>query len=459
MRYSAIAFTMAAFGIVVPLTHAAAQEVTAATAAPSPETAPANELEQRVAALEALQAAKPAPQLKTDFSPNGLRFSSSDGYEMRLKTLVQADGNFYFEDARAPKTNTLKLRRVRLIVEAKLPAKASLRLQPDFSQGKVTMLDSYVDIMPVAWLGLRAGKFKTPVGLERLFSAPTLMFPDTSLTSTLTPNRDVGLQLQGTVGAKLLTYALGVFNGVVDGGNGDLDTDDEKDFVARVFSEPLAATDNHYLRGLGLGVGASVGHQYGSYYQKTEFAPTQSLAALRAAGGTPYFSFLAGASYAGTVVADGANRRLAPQGYYFAGPVGIVAEYVQTRHHVKRAGQSDDIRFDAWSATGGVVLTGDRMTPGGVAPEHPVGEGIGAWQVAGRVGELIVDHDAFPTYANPARSARAARAAGVALNWYPTATLRASVAYEKTRFEPAADGVPALPAERFLMARVQLGFL
>jgi phosphate-selective porin OprO/OprP len=203
-----------------------------------------------------------------------------------------------------------------------------------------------------------------------------------------------------------------------------------------------------------------VGHQRGSYFEKTAFAPVQNLAQLKSAGGTTFFSFLSGSTYAGTVVADGANQRLAPQGWYYVGPFGLAAEYVQTAHRVKRAGQSEDIRFDAWSTTAGFVLTGEKAAPGkSVVPDSPVGKGIGAWQVVGRLGSVIVDKDAFPKYANPARSARAARAAGVALNWYATANLRTSLAYEKTRFESADAMVPAFPAENFLLARLQLGFL
>lgn len=428
--------------------HASAQDVTAATAAVSSPAAPA------------LEPRSPAPEstaIKTELSSSGLRFATANGYEFRLRAIVQVDGNLFPNDAQA-KANLIQMRRVRLILDGKLAGLGSIYLQPDFGQGRVTMLDSYIDVMPRPWVGMRAGKFKTPVGLERLLPDPALVFPETSLSSALTPGRDVGVQLQGAAG-KALTYSIGLFNGVADGAGGDLDYADDKDVVVRVFSEPFAAHGGRFLRGLGLGIGGSLGNQRGAYFQKAQFAPTQNLAQLKAVGGTTFFLFSSGSSYAGTVVADGPNRRIAPQGWYFAGPFGLIGEYVQTRHQVKRASVAEDIRFDAWSATASLTLTGETVSQNGVTPARPVGEGIGAWQIVGRVGSLIVDRDAFPTYANPANAARAARAWGAAINWYATGNLRVSAAYEKTRFEAATASVPGLPHEDFLMARLQLGFL
>lgn len=428
----------------------AAQDVTAATlaaavTAPAPATAPA--------------ASSPPPAFKADLSPSGLRFGAPGGHEFRLRAIIQVDGNFYLNDEKTPKTNQLQMRRVRLIADGKLSGLGAIYIQPDFGQGRITILDSYIDVTPWTWLGVRAGKFKTPVGLERLLPDPALVFPETSLASVLTPGRDVGAQIQGNLGKGMLTYSAGVFNGVADGAVGDLDYADEKDFVARVFSEPFVASENRFLRGIGLGAGASVGNQRGTYFQKTQFAPVQNLAQLKSVGGTTFFAFDSGASYAGTVVADGPNRRVAPQGWYFAGPFGVVGEYVQTQHQVKRAAKAADIRFDAWSATASYLLTGEKASPYGTTPERPLGEGAGAWQIVGTVSSLIVDADAFPVYANPAKSARAARAWGVALNWYANASLRVSAAYERTRFEEASASVAALPHEDFMMGRLQLGFL
>ena len=61
--------------------------------------------------------------------------------------------------------------------------------------------------------------------------------------------------VQGDFLDGILSYAVGAFNGVSDGGSGDFDTsDDEKDIAARVFAHPFKNSTISGLRGLGLGV-------------------------------------------------------------------------------------------------------------------------------------------------------------------------------------------------------------
>ena len=52
-----------------------------------------------------------------------------------------------------------------------------------------------------------------------------------------------------------LSYAVGAFNGVSDGGSNDIEsTDDEKDIAARVFATPFVNRNVSALRGLGFGI-------------------------------------------------------------------------------------------------------------------------------------------------------------------------------------------------------------
>lgn len=459
------AVTAFAFTVAAP---AAADEVTAATApitAAATVEAPASpspgfaELAERQAALEARLDAMVPAKTAADFGRGGLRIVSPGGYELRFRPVVQTEAHVFFNDDKAPRDNEIVLRRIRLPFEGRLPAGVAFKIQPDFSGGKVTLLDGYVDVMPLPWLGVRAGKYKVPIGLERLLSAPTLMFTEPGAVTSLLPNRDVGAQVQGTFGKGELTYALGVFNGAPDGGSADGDTNDEKDVVARVFSEPFAGSDLAAVKGLGLGVGASQGNQRGAFYDKAKIAPEPALPSIKSAGGTKFFSYRSSAdTYANTALADGANRRIVPQAYWYYGPLGLVTEYARTQQNVKRGGASDTVGVQAWTATLGFVLTGEKATPKGVEPEHPLGEGAGAWQVVGRAGGVVGDADAFPTYADPLKSARAARSWGAALNWYATANLRATAAFEKTKFELPGAGAPKVPDENFGTARLQVSF-
>ena len=71
--------------------------------------------------------------------------------------------------------------------------------------------------------------------------------------------------LNGEVGDGTFIYAVGVFNGAPDGGNGpDFDPQSSKDYVGRLFFHPLRPAHRDVLRNLGLGVAGSYGSVAGA---------------------------------------------------------------------------------------------------------------------------------------------------------------------------------------------------
>ena len=112
---------------------------------------------------------------------------------------------------------------------------------PDLEGASQTIFDAYWDGKFVPEFSVRAGKFKPPVGLERLQSATDIAFAERGLPTNLVPSRDLGLQVSGDISEGLLAYQVGVFNGVPDLANGGDDLSDAKDFAARVFVQPLRA--------------------------------------------------------------------------------------------------------------------------------------------------------------------------------------------------------------------------
>ena len=102
------------------------------------------------------------------------------------------------------------------------------------------------------------------------------------------PNRDVGLQLQGDLFAGVLRYEAGVFNGVADGGSGDVEaSDDEKDFAGRLFATPSRTAMRSTLRGLGFGVAGTYGNQEGAgLVSKYKTTGQQQFFSYRSGAGT-----------------------------------------------------------------------------------------------------------------------------------------------------------------------------
>ncbi len=100
-------------------------------------------------------------------------------------------------------------------------------------------------------------------------------------------------------------------------------TSDDKDLAARLFFTPFAKGTGG-LRGLGFGVAATQGSQEGH-------ADGARPAGYRTPGQQTFFSYRTDGTAAGTVIADGDRVRLSPQGYFYRGPFGLLAEYVHLR--------------------------------------------------------------------------------------------------------------------------------
>jgi phosphate-selective porin OprO/OprP len=268
------------------------------------------------------------------------------------------------------------------------------------------------------------------------------------------PVRDVGAQFQGELFGGILNYAVGVFNGVVDGGNngsGDVDSNSGKDAEARLFARPFR-NGFEPLRGLGFGVAFTDGRQTGT-------STTASLPTYKTVGQQTFFAYNSGA------FANGTRQRLSPQLYYYWGPFGLLTECVRSAQQVTRAGVAQDVNNTAWNVTLGWVLTGEESTFEGVLPRRPFVSGSGGWgafQVVARASKLTVDDDAFmgtaaTRVADPAASAREATDTGIGLNWYISRLIRVDVDYDRTRFKGgAAEG--DRPQEKVLISRFQFAF-
>lgn len=406
------------------------------------------ELEQKLRILDRkdeLDKEAAAEKAKTTASAvagrDGFSLRSADGaYVLRLRGYAHFDGRFFLDDEERPGTDTFLLRRIRPIFEGTLAKFIDFRIMPDFAQGTTVLQDGYLEARISPRFRIRGGKFKPPVGLERLQSATDLLFVERAFPTNLVPNRDLGIQLSGDVGTGgALNYAVGYFNGVADGGSGDVDVNDGKDVAARLF---YTAPKESGLRGLGIGVGGSI--SVGGDQAGTTAAP--GLPAFRTPSQATFFSYRTDGTAAGTVIADGDRTRISPQGYFYRGPFGLLTEYALSSQEVRRGTDVEELEHTAWQVAASWVLTGGEPSFRGVAPKKPFDLAADTWgefELAARVSRLELDDDTFPTFANPASAATSAESFAIGLNWYLTRNLRWMLDYERTRFEggaASADG-------------------
>lgn len=408
---------------------------------------------RELAADSAVAAAKDKVSATAN-AKDGFSIKSADGkFAVRLKGLIQTDGRFFLSDSAFPAINTFFLRRARPILEATVGKYLEFRLQPDLGQGTTVLFDAYSDVKVSPAFAIRVGKFKPPVDLERLQSASDIVFAERALATNLAPNRDVGLQLSGDLDSGLVVWQAGVFNGVPDLGNGDGDVSDAKDFAGRVFFQPVRTGS---LRGLGIGVSGTTGIERGT-------AAAPQLASYRTPGQQTWFRYISSTTTpASNVFADGVRQRLAPQAYFYSGPLGLHGEYIQSWQRVSRAGFATvKLKHTAWQVTGSYFLTGEKNSWRSAAPKKPFDPKagtFGAVELAMRYSELSIDDAAFPNYASPTSTPSKAKAWAVGLNWYLARAIKVVVDYEHTTFGGGAAGGADREPENFAVSRVQYSF-
>ncbi|MET0591599.1 MAG: porin [Polyangiaceae bacterium] len=356
------------------------------------------------------------------YGPEGVAIASADGkFQYHFRPNLQADARFFLNDG----TNTFLLRRVRPTMEGTLFEFFDWRIMPELT-GTPRVLDAYANIRLFREIQLRAGKFKSPVGYERLLNAFDLPFLERGMPDNLVPNRDIGLQIHGDVLGGTLIYALGVFNGANDGTSINADNNDKKDVAARIMLHPLTPTFIEPLRKLGVGFAATRGTHTGD------------LPTYRTPVGTTFFQYSDG------VTAGGTSRRIAPQLSYYFGPFGMFAEYVRSTQIVVAPALSQRLNHQAWQVVGSFFITGEEASEGTVTPKKhldPRRGGFGAIEVVARIGQLAIDGNAFDVgVADKTVSARRATDWSVGANWHLARNFKWMWNYEHTSFVAGAQG-------------------
>jgi phosphate-selective porin OprO/OprP len=442
-------------------------------------------LEQRLAADEAARAAAPggtgapvpdANALVSTFGADGFTLQSADGANaIHLRGNVSVDGR-YFSDSYTPATaDTWLIRRLRPTLEGTLANNFDYRFMPDFALGKSIVQDAWGDVRIAPWLVFQFGKFKAPVGLERLQLEQFARFIEPSLTADLLPYRDLGFKVGGSIGGGLLTYDVGLFDGTLDAGSTDgnsvpdYNSTGKFTWEGRVFSKPFVHTNWSWLEGFGFGVAGTYVNDAGV---DTVATTTSLLASYKTTGQQPLFSYrgdtVTGA-FNNATIADGIERRVVPQFYYYYRSVGLMGEYVDEDQQVRRdlsagTARTATLHNTAWQLQAYWFLTGEDEAYDKATPRRDFGfgqGGAGAWELVARYHELQFDDAAFTgganSFANPATAPSAAHAVGVGLNWYLNRNFKAQLDYEVTRFDGGGASGDR-PDERVLTSQFALIF-
>jgi phosphate-selective porin OprO/OprP len=418
-----------------------------------------NEIAEETAAAKK----KDTPTVKA--SEKGFGIQSADGqHEIRFRGLLQADGREFlggtkitqqaasgastagYLDNTEEAKSTYLLRRIRPTVEGTVFGKYDFRFTPEFGDGKSQVIDAYLDARLDPSFKIRAGKFKPFVGLERLQSGADIKFIERSYVSSILPNRDLGVSVYGDILNNKLSYAVGAYNGVVDGGDSTTSSDlnNSKDFAARIFASPFNDQANA-LSGLSFGIAGTYGSVTGDTRDTVNGSITELTSGYRTDGQQLFFQYngagvlrsgigengaaatselkkpdgssfgtkkwisnpesglvsTAGPGPTWLVHADGRRYRFSPQFSYYYGPLGVLGEWVRESQEIsvgKNNLAKTTLNNDAFQLGFSWLLTGEDASFKGVKPKNNFdlnSGGWGAWELVARWQEINIDKDAF----------------------------------------------------------------
>jgi phosphate-selective porin OprO/OprP len=389
--------------------------------------------------------------------------SPNHDYNIGFGGIIQGDGRFFTSGSDKNVGSTFFLNRVRPILTGSVGKYYNFNITPDFGQGRVTLQDAYINVTYWDYASLRSGKFKAPLDLERLQTDRDLEFSERSEIQNLVPNRDTGFDLHGKLFNGRIYYDAALMNGVPNNtaaDTTDLDNNDGKDFVGRIFATPFELSENEWLKGLGFGFGGSYGDERGN-----------TTSVYRTYGMSTWFSYNSG------VTASGLRARIEPQAYYYWRGLGLMAEYAQDEHSLNRFAKVGSVPFqhlinrtDTFTDTGymaqaSYLLTGEDSSYGLLKPYHPFDprNGFwGAWELALRISNVAAQTRQFQLgFANPSVSAKTATEFAAGVNWYLNANIKWQFDYANTWFDGGAGttaNVKDRPNESVFESQLQISF-
>lgn len=381
----------------------------------------------------------------------GLVFTSPDGkYQFAINAQVNVDADGFGHDG-GTLTDQIQDRLIRPTFSGRA-GNASFKITPELggsSSAAASIVDAYVEYKVSDPLQFRFGKFKSPIGLERLQADPDVLWTERGNSTNLVPNRDVGYLAFGTLAHGAVEYQVGELDGAADSVNFNNDLDNHKDLVYRVFATPFAQSDFVWLQGFGIGYAGTDGNRIGT-------TTNTQLPSYKTTGQQTFFK------YNTNVFASGKETRSNPEAYFYVNNFSLLVDYVEEKQGVKLGTATANLQNRALDVSGSWILTGEAASfKGGVKPYHDFninGSGWGAWELTARYGYTDIDDAAFTGgFASLSSSASKATSTGFGVGWYLSQNLKLLADVDTTKFvRGAATG--NRPDEHFTSGRIQFRY-
>ena len=283
--------------------------------------------------------------------------------------------------------------------------------------------DVYINVKAVSAIQVQAGRFKIPFSLDELTGVFDLDFAFRSLAARqLSPGRDVGWMVHGSLFKKGLHYQAGTFRS--DGDNPPIP---EPTYPALGETSPRSRSQAGRVVWSGV-KNLSIGG--GVVFTNVPEGRNN----LRDRSVFRYHTFE-------TLYVKGRRLRLGADASWTPGPFSVSAEYIRSQEARVAQGVQNEQGIDTtlpdylgqgWYVAGTWGLTGEKKA-GGLEPKRPFLQGgFGAIELVGRLEAL--QFASADTREGPSRSRRAANPGGntehvvtVGVNWYLNKWIKAQV--------------------------------
>ena len=287
-------------------------------------------LQIALAVPAAAQTAQPAPQETTpDAQADAGRkwFVLEDRPSLRLGDKVRVDltSKVDLTVRAAPDEDAdAQMDQRRIGVDGRLFDVIGFQVEREIGDDERPWRDVFAELRKWRAMRVRGGRFKVPFGRERLTSISDLDLVRRSMaTEALTPGRDTGVELNGRILGRTLSYQAGVFQHDGDVSRGGTDSPGGRTVAARVVSTPFAWASPRALQRVEVGLSMATGEV------------PQGLNGLRARTSDEYEAVA-------PVYVAGTRVRFAADAAFTQGPLSVKGEFLAARDERTRQGLRDE---------------------------------------------------------------------------------------------------------------------
>jgi phosphate-selective porin OprO/OprP len=282
--------------------------------------------------------------------------------------------------------------------------------------GSARLKDTWMGWTMTPAFGVRMGQMKVPFSAEETCSSRFIDFVERSIINRWMPAHDAGVLFGGSLFEKVMDWNLGLFNTSIsrDDRRAAFDVQDEKMVAGRIFLSPFTSQSGA-LKVLRLGVDFTAGDIDNS---------AQGDISTGDLGGTVLTDFNA------TTNVDGMRTRIGVNLSWVYGPVSIRGEYAMMMSDFNEGNAESDWDVTMYLVQATWLLTGEaKVLENRIKPNHnfsPLNGHWGAWELAVRFAAYEIGDEVVTGGIAGAAANLEADQITVGVNWWmaPNVVLR-----------------------------------